>query len=72
MIGHVRLIGNHLNCDMYELVFLAFKYLTILRPKAQISDLDHFMCLGCPSSLIMYNMKILIHTYHKVYICDAN
>ena len=46
MIGHVRLIGNHLNCDMYKLVFLAFKYLTILRPKAQISDLDHFFVFG--------------------------
>ena len=42
IIGHVRFIGNHLNCDLVRSVFLAFKYLTILRPKAQSYDLYSF------------------------------
>ena len=36
IIWHVRFIVKHLYCDMYSSVFLAFKYLTVLRPKAQI------------------------------------
>ena len=42
IIWHVRFIGKYLYCDLYSSVFLAFKYLTNLRPKAQIPDLDHF------------------------------
>ena len=42
IVWHVRFIGKHLYCGLYRSVFLAFKYLTILRPKAQILVLDPF------------------------------
>ena len=42
IIWHVRFIGNHLNCDLTKSVFLAFKYLTILRPKARNLQFIHF------------------------------
>ena len=42
IIGQVRFIGKHLYCDLYNSVFLAFKYLTILRPKAQILQFRPF------------------------------